>query len=114
MRLLRSAGRGLRGLALALGLLGLIGGLSLLVAFPLWWFCTRWPRAFTVASGGLLAAGCRLCCSRAACSGPAAALAGSAPWWRRRFLPGLRTAGLVLASLGAVYGIALAAARIFR
>jgi hypothetical protein len=113
VRLLRSAGRGLRGLALALGLLGLIGGLSLLVALPLWWFCTRWPRAFTVASGGLLAAGLAWLLARRLQRASRAA-GGLRPWWRRRFLPGLRTAGLVLASLGAVYGIALAAARIFR
>jgi hypothetical protein len=113
VQVLRSAGRSLGRLALALGLLGLIGGLSLLVAFPLWYFCARWPRAFTAAIGGLLAAGLAYLLVRRLRRASLRA-GGFRLWWRRRFLPGLRTAGLVLASLGAAYGIALAAARIFR
>jgi hypothetical protein len=34
--------------------------------------------------------------------------------WRRRILPGLRTAALVLAGLGAAYGVALLVARTLR
>ena len=113
MRLLRRAGLGLRRLALALGLLGLIGGLSFLVAFPLWYLSTRSPRAFTFAVVSLLAAGLAYLAGRRLQRASFAA-GGFGALWRRRFLPGLRTAGVVLASLGAVYGIALLAARILR
>ena len=113
MRLLRSAGRGLKRLAVGLGLLGLIAGLSLLVAFPLWFFSARSPRAFTAAIGGLLAAGLVFLIVRRLRRASLRA-GGAHALWQLRILPALRTTGLVLAGLVAVYGIALAAVRIFR
>jgi hypothetical protein len=112
-RLLRRAGLALRPLALALVLLALIAALSLLVAFPLWYFSTRSRQAFTIAVGGLLAAGLVSLLVRALRRAGRRA-GGFRELCRRRILPGLRTTALVLAALGAVYGIALLVARIIR
>ena len=113
MRLWSSAGQLLRRLGLGLGLLALIGGLSLLVAFPLWYFSARLPRVFTAAVVGLLAAGLVFLSARRVCLAGKRA-GGARAYWRQRVLPGLRTTGLVLAGLGALYGVALAVVRIFR
>ncbi len=110
-RFLRRVGLGLRPLALAAALLGLIAALSLLVAFPLWYFSTRARQAFTIAVGGILAAGLVWLLVRAF-RRAARRAGGTGELWRRRILPGLRTAALVLAGLGAAYGIALLIARI--
>jgi zinc transporter ZupT len=112
-RLLRRAGRALRPLGLALALLALIGGLSFLVAFPLWYFSSRSRPAFTMVVGGILAAGLVYLLVRAL-QRAARRAGGGRELWRQRMLPGLRTAALVLAGLGAAYGLALLAARIFR
>jgi ethanolamine transporter EutH len=110
---LRRAGLTLKRLALALGVLCLIGGLSFLVAFPLWYFSTRSPVGFTIAVGALLAAGLvYLVVSRLRRASRRAG--GFRTLAERRLLPALRTTGLVLACLGAVYGIALLIARMFR
>jgi hypothetical protein len=111
--LLRRAGLALRPLALALVLLALIAGLSLLVAFPLWYFSTRSRQAFTIAVGGLLAAGLLWLLVRSLLRAGRRA-GGQAELWRRRILPGLRAAALVLGGLGAAYGLALLLARILR
>jgi hypothetical protein len=100
VRFLRRAGLALRPLALALALLALIAALSLLVAFP-------------IAVGGLLAGGLAFLLVRALRRAGRRA-GGSRELWRRRILPGLRTAGLVLAALGGAYGIALLVVRIIR
>jgi hypothetical protein len=113
VRFLRRAGLALRPLALALALLALIAALSLLVAFPLWYFSTRSRPAFTIAVGGLLAGGLAFLLVRALRRAGRRA-GGSRELWRRRILPGLRTAGLVLAALGGAYGIALLVVRIIR
>ena len=113
MPFLGRAGRALRGLAAALGLAALIVGLAFLVAFPLWYFSTRSRVGFTIAICALLGAGLivlivfslRRAARRAG---------GFAVLLRRRILPGLRTAGVVLACLGALYAVGLAIARIFR
>lgn len=113
VRFLRRAGLALRPLALALALLALIAALSLLVALPLWYFSTRSRQAFTIAVGGLLAAGLVSLVVRA--FRRAGRRAGDyRELWRRRILPGLRTAALVVAGLGAAYGVALLIARIVR
>ena len=112
-RFLRRAGLALRPLALALVLLALIAALSLLVALPLWYFSTRSRQAFTITVGGLLAAGLAYLLARAL-RGAARRAGGHRELWRRRILPGLRTAALVLAGLAAAYGIALLVARILR
>ncbi len=112
-RFLRRAGLALRPLALALVLLALIAALSLLVALPLWYFSTRSRQAFTIAVGGLLAAGLAWLLLRAFRRAGRRA-GGYGELWRRRILPGLRTAALVLAGLGAAYGVALLVARFIR
>jgi len=99
--------------ALALGLLGLIAILAMVVAFPLWYFSTRSRPAFTIAIGGLLIAGLVYLLVRGLRRASRRA-GGLRVLWRRRILPGLRTAALVLAGLAAAYLIALLAARIFR
>jgi hypothetical protein len=112
-RLLRHAGFALRPLALLLGLLALIAGLSFLVAFPLWYFSSRSRPAFTLVVGGLLAAGLLYLPMRGLRRASRRA-GGFGVLWRGRILPALRTAALVLAGLAAAYGIALLAARAFR
>jgi hypothetical protein len=96
-----------------LGLLALIGGLSFLVAFPLWYFSSRSRPAFTVVVGGLLAAGLVYLLLRAL-RRAARREGGGRELLRRSILPGLRTAALVLVGLAAAYGVALLAARVFR
>jgi len=94
-------------------LLALIAALALVVAFPLWYFSTRSRQAFTIAIGGLLAAGLAYLLVRGL-RRAAKRAGGFRELWRRRILPGLRTAALVLAGLAAAYGIALLVARMFR
>ncbi len=112
-RFLRRAGLALRPLALALLLLALIALLAFLVAFPLWYFSDRSPPAFTITVGALLAAGLVFLAARGL-DRAARRAGGWGELWRRRILPGLRTAALVLGGLGAVYGLALLASRISR
>ena len=113
MPLLRRAGRVLRSLAAALGLAALIAGLSFLVAFPLWYFSARSRAGFTAAVCSLLGAGlAALIVFRLRRAARQAGGFGTLA--RRRILPALRTAGVVLACLGALYAIALAIVRIVR
>ncbi len=113
MPFLRRAGRALRGLAAALGLIALIAGLSFLVAFPLWYFSVHSRLGFTITVCALLVAGLAALIvfglRRAARQA-----GGFRVLLARRILPGLRTAGVVIASLAALYIIALVAVRIFR
>jgi hypothetical protein len=99
--------------ALLLGLLALIAGLSFLVAFPLWYFSSRSRAAFTIVVGGLLSAGLLYLPVRGLRRASRRA-GGFGALWRRRILPALRTTALVLGGLAAAYGIALLAARCFR
>jgi hypothetical protein len=91
----------------------MIAALSIVVAFPLWYFSSRSRPAFTIAIGGILAAGLAYLLARGLRRAGKRA-GGYRELWKRRILPGLRTAALVLAGLGAAYGIALLVARMFR
>jgi ethanolamine transporter EutH len=103
--------RALRGLGLALALLAAVALAALMIVYPLWYFSSRSGRGYTIFVLSVLAALIvflivRRLVRRSRVYGGIGELA------RRRILPALRTAGIVVAALAGAYGIALLLVRL--
>jgi hypothetical protein len=109
-RVLRGLGGSLRKIGAFVILVGLIAVISLVVAVPLWYFSSNFALGYSIFVIGLLAAGLLFTLvSRLVRLGrePDALR----KYVNRRILPILKTAAVILATVGAIYGIALLVSR---
>jgi hypothetical protein len=109
-RVLRGLGRSFRKIGSFLALLCAISVVSLIVAIPLWYFSSNHAEGYTLFVVALLAAALLyVLISRLVRLGrePEALRA----YFIRKFLPILKTAAVIVASVAVVYGIALLVSR---
>jgi ethanolamine transporter EutH len=110
-RLLHGLGRAFRGLGLALALAAAVALVSLLIVYPLWYFSSRFGRGYTVFVLSALAALVLFLIARRL-QRQSRRYGGFRVLARRRILPALRVAGIVVGVLAGLYGIALLVARV--
>lgn len=110
-RLLFGLARAARGLGLALALMGAVALAALLIVYPLWYFSSRSGRGYTIFVLSVLAALIVFLIVRRL-GRQSRSYGGFGELARRRILPALRTAGIVIAALAGVYGIVLLVARL--
>lgn len=110
-RLLHGLARALRGLGLALALAGAVTLVSLLIVYPLWYFSSRFGRGYTVFVLSALAALVLFLIARRL-QRQSRRYGGFGALARRRILPALRVAGIVVGVLVGLYGIVLLIARV--
>jgi ethanolamine transporter EutH len=102
----------MRGLSLALALLAAVALAAFLIVYPLWYFSSRSARAYTLFVLSVLAALIVFLIARRIAR-QSRIYGGLGELARRRFLPALRTTGIVIAALAGAYGVAVLIARLF-
>jgi len=110
-RLRHGLARALSGIGLALALACAVILASLLIVYPLWYFSSRYGRGYTVFVLSALAALIIFLIARRL-QRQSRRYGGFGALARRRILPALRVAGIVVGVLAGLYGIVLLIARV--